>query len=60
MSDSFENARELIYKNVEQIEFEGMVYRKDIGTGLWCNQGFWKILEINDNDFSEDNYKWLM
>ena len=34
MSDSFENARELIYKNVEQIEFEGMVYRKDIGTGL--------------------------
>jgi len=34
MSDSFENARELIYKNVEQIDFEGMIYRKDIGSGL--------------------------
>jgi phosphoribosylamine--glycine ligase len=34
MSDSFENARKLIYKNVEQIDFEGMIYRKDIGSGL--------------------------
>ena len=33
-SDSFANARELIYKNVEQIEFEGMFFRKDIATGL--------------------------
>ena len=34
MSDSFENACELIYRNVERIDFEGMIYRKDIGSGL--------------------------
>ena len=33
-SDSFANARELIYKNVGQIEFEGMFFRKDIAAGL--------------------------
>lgn len=39
LGDTFEDARQKIYANIDKIKFDGMYYRKDIGN-LWYYQRF--------------------